>query len=309
MKNVLILGGEGYIGSRLQQVLRTHFTIDIVDTCWGHGKLNPSVIRKDYSELSAEFLSKYDVIIVLAGHSSVKSCEGDIKHSWLNNMTNFDELLEKIGSVCNPLIIYASSASIYGNSKPGELHQEHTVRFLPVNNYDITKYSLDLFAKNKIIRGRNIIGLRFGTVNGWSPNLRTDLMINSMFRSAMANSVIEISNKHINRAILGIEDLCRAIKVCIDSPVPGIYNLSSFNSSVEHIANIVSDYSHVPIVDNGNTEGVYDFNLDNSYFCKTFDFQFTELVDTILLDLKQNYTKSYFGRRDNPIIYNKEKIL
>ena len=96
--SVLILGGEGYIGSRLQQVLREQFTVDIVDPCWHHGCLNPSVICKDYADLTAEFLSNYNVIIVLAGHSSIKSCEGDIKHSWLNNVTNFDELLRKISN-------------------------------------------------------------------------------------------------------------------------------------------------------------------------------------------------------------------
>lgn len=306
MKNVLILGGEGYIGSRLQQVLRKYFTVDIVDACWEHGCLNPAVIRKDYSQLSAEFLSKYDAIILLAGHSSVKSCDGDIKNSWLNNVTNFDELLRKIDT---QLVIYASSASIYGNSKPGEMHEEHVLNFLPVNNYDITKYSLDLLAQLAIDNGKNVIGLRFGTVNGWSPNLRTDLMINSMFRSAITHSTIEIANKHINRAILGIEDLCRAIKVCIDSPKSGIYNLSSFNSSVEEISNIVSTNLNVPVIDKGNTEGVYDFNLNNLKFSNAFNFQFTETVDTILDTLVEKYTESYFGRRDKPIIYNKEKIL
>jgi UDP-glucose 4-epimerase len=304
--NVLILGGEGYIGSRLQQVLREHFTVDIVDDCWHHGCLNPAVIRKDYADLTVEFLSNYKAIILLAGHSSVKSCDGDIKNSWLNNVTNFDELLRK---VTTQLVIYASSASIYGNSSPGEMHKESTVNFLPVNNYDITKYSLDLLAQLAIDNGKTVIGLRFGTVNGWSPNLRTDLMINSMFRSAMTKSIVEVSNKHINRAILGIEDLCEAIKVCINSPRAGIYNLSSFNSSVEEIANVVSKKLNVPIIDNGNTAGVYDFNLDNSYFCNTFDFKFKQTPETILDDLLKKYTGSYFGRRDKPIIYNKEKIL
>jgi nucleoside-diphosphate-sugar epimerase len=207
------------------------------------------------------------------------------------------------------LVIYASSASIYGNSNPGEMHKESTVNFLPVNNYDITKYSLDLLAQLAIDNGKTVIGLRFGTVNGWSPNLRTDLMINSMFRSAMTKSIVEVSNKHINRAILGIEDLCEAIKVCINSPKSGIYNLSSFNSSVEEIATVVSEKLNVPIIDNGNTTGVYDFNLDNSYFCNTFDFKFKQTPETILDDLLKKYTGSYFGRRDKPIIYNKEKIL
>lgn len=306
MKNVLILGGEGYIGSRLQQVLREHFTVDIVDACWYHSCLNPSIIQKDYADLTVEFLSSYNVIIVLAGHSSVKSCEGDIKHSWLNNVTNFDELLRKI---TNQLVIYASSASIYGNSKPGEMHKESTVNFFPVNNYDITKYALDLLAQVAIDNGKNVIGLRFGTVNGWSPNIRTDLMLNSMFRSALTKSVIEVTNKHIGRAVLGLEDLCNAIVTCINSPKSGIYNLSSFNSSVEELADVVSKQLNVPIVDNGNTQGVYDFTLDNSKFSREFNFKFSQTPETILQLLLNNYTYSYFGCRDRPIIYNKEKLL
>ena len=306
MKNVLILGGEGYIGSRLQQVLREYFTVDIVDTCWEHGCLTPSVIQQDYANLSIEFLSNYNVIIVLAGHSSVKSCEGDIKHSWLNNVTNFDELLRKIDK---QLVIYASSASIYGNSKPGEMHKESTVNFFPVNNYDITKYALDLLGQLAIDNNKNIIGLRFGTVNGWSPNIRTDLMLNSMFKSALTENQIQITNKHIGRAVLGLEDLSKAIIACIDNPVPGIYNLSSFNSCVQTLANVVSRTLNTPILDKGNTEGVYDFTLDNSKFSKTFKFTFKETPESILQMLLDNYTSSYFGRRDKPIIYNKEKIL
>lgn len=310
-KTVLILGGEGYIGSRLQEVLREHFTVDIVDICWHHGCLNPLIIRKDYSELSPEFLSKYDVIVVLAGHSSVKSCEGDIKSSWLNNVTNFNDLLKKLNfsrKIEKQLVIYASSASIYGNSNPGETHKENCVNFSPVNNYDITKYALDLLGQIAIDNGENVIGLRFGTVNGWSPNLRTDLMLNSMFKSALTESKVQVTNKHVARAVLGLEDLCNAILACIDNPNPGIYNLSSFNSTVQELADIVSKKLNVPIIDNGDVTGVYDFSLDNSKFTKTFNFKFEQTPETILDDLLNKYTSSYFGRRDKPILYTREKL-
>lgn len=49
--------------------------------------------------------------------------------------------------------------------------------------------------------------------------------------------------------------------------------------------------------------------LNNLKFCNAFNFEFTETVDTILNKLVEKYTESYFGRRDKPIIYNKEKIL
>ena len=46
-----------------------------------------------------------------------------------------------------------------------------------INNYDITKVTLDLAAQKFIKEGRHILGMRFGTVNGGSPVIRKDLMI------------------------------------------------------------------------------------------------------------------------------------
>lgn len=304
MKNVLILGGDGYIGSRLTDVLKQeNFNVTVVDICW-YDKPSEFVIEKDYSDLSVDFLNEHDVIIVLAGHSSVHSCNGDIKSSWLNNVTNFEQLLNKID---NQLVIYASSASIYGNSDSGKSHKESYVNFLPVNNYDITKYTLDLVAQKAIDSGKNVIGLRFGTVNGWSPKTRIDLMLNSMFYSAISLHEITVTNKNISRAILGLEDLCRAMITCIDSPISGIYNLSSFNSTVEEMAKIASDKLKVSITDKGYVGGAYDFNLDNSKFSQIFNFEFKETSETILNSFENN-SKFKANRRDEIIKYRKGKL-
>ena len=139
----MILGGHGYIGSRLQQVLSQQYTVDIVDTNWYN--TSQQEFLADYHDLPKDYYANYDVIVVLAGHSSVKSCEGPIKGPWLNNVSNFEELLTKVSA--SQLVIYASSASVYGNSRPGERHSEGFIKFTPVNNYDITKYALDLAAQ------------------------------------------------------------------------------------------------------------------------------------------------------------------
>lgn len=182
MKNILIIGGNGYIGSRLRQVLNNRYTVASVDCCWHN--YDTASIRTDYNKLTAEQLAQYSAVILLAGHGSVASCNGPIQSPWLNNVTNFTNLLAKISK--ETILIYASSASVYGNSKPGEYHVETTKQFIPVNNYDITKYTLDLEAQLAINQGYKIIGLRFGTVNGWAPNLRTDVMINAMYDSAIS---------------------------------------------------------------------------------------------------------------------------
>lgn len=303
MANILIIGGNGYIGSRLRQVLAEFYSVESLDCCW-YGYDTTST-RTDYHKLTAEQLKKYSAVILLAGHSSVASCNGNIQSPWLNNVTNFTNLLAKISR--NTTLIYASSASVYGNSKPGEYHTESHKQFIPVNNYDITKYTLDLEAQIAIEQGREVIGLRFGTVNGWSPNLRTDVMINAMYDSAVTQGKITVFNKHVNRALLGIEDLCRGIRRCIEQPVPGIYNMASFNTTVEYIADTVATKLNVPIVDKGNTPNVYDFGLDTGLFQQTFNFTFEESPASIVDSLIKKYNQAKTARRDNYITYQWER--
>ena len=302
MKKVLILGGNGYIGSRLREVLRQRHFVKSNDICWfNHDDTSD---RRDYHKLTREELAEFEVIVVLAGHSSVPSCIGALPGPWLNNVTNFTDLLAKTD---NQLIIYASSASVYGNSLPGEQHKETNTHFTPVNNYDVTKYALDQQAIIANLQGKNIIGLRFGTVNGYSPNLRVDVMINSMYHSVRTGNGIQVTNRQISRAMLGIEDLCRAVLRCIERPTPGIYNLASFNSTVGEIAQAVSNKLGVDIIDRGTTANAYDFAIDTSLFEQTFDFTFTETPATIVDSLIEHYEQAHPQWRDKYIIYNWER--
>jgi len=301
MKKVLILGGNGYIGSRLREVLRQKHFVKSNDICWfNHDEYSD---RRDYHKLSRQELAEFEIIIVLAGHSSVPSCVGALPGPWLNNVTNFTDLLAKLD---DQLVIYASSASVYGNSKPGERHKETNTHFTPVNNYDVTKYALDQQATIANLQGKQVIGLRFGTVNGYSPNLRVDVMINSMYHSVNSGQGIQVSNSHISRAILGIEDLCRAVDRCIEQPVPGIYNLSSFNSTVGEIADAVSKKLGAEIIDRGTTANAYDFALDTGLFEQTFDFTFQATPATIVDSLIESYEQAHPQWRDKYIIYNWE---
>jgi nucleoside-diphosphate-sugar epimerase len=304
MKNVLIIGGNGYVGSRLRQVLAQIYTVESVDCCWYN--YDETSNRTDYHKLTQEYLEQFNAVVLLAGHGSVASCNGDIQSPWLNNVTNFTDLAAKLSWKNIPLI-YASSASVYGNSLPGQLFVESNKRFIPVNNYDITKYTLDLEAQIAINQGQTIMGLRFGTVNGWAPNLRADVMINAMYNAAKSQGKITVTNKHINRALLGIEDLCRGVAHCIERPVAGIYNMASFNTSVENIANTVAEQLNVPLVDRGTTANAYDFGLDTTLFEQTFGFTFTETPVTIVDSLIKKYEESHIERRDNYMIYQWEK--
>jgi nucleoside-diphosphate-sugar epimerase len=131
-------------------------------------------------------------------------------------------------------------------------------------------------------------------------------MINSMYHSVQNGTGIQVMNKQISRAMLGIEDLCRAVNRCIEQPVPGIYNLASFNATVGEIAEAVSRKLGAEIVDRGATVNAYDFALDTRLFEQTFDFTFTATPATIVDSLIESYEQSTPQWRDKYIIYNWE---
>jgi UDP-glucose 4-epimerase len=297
-QRILIIGGKGYIGSRLSLELKLagYEVEDGVDLNW----FTPSYLKNlhngiDYKNLTSAFLRNYDVIILLAGHSSVQMCQLNPLGSYRNNVVNFVELIHKLEKY-NPSVkfIYASSAGVYTDTtfeSPGLdgfmykdifAAKENLAQCDPSNYYDFGKWEIDQYAKFSKLR---FFGLRFGTVCGWSPRMR-DLMINKMFINGKFNERIDLYNKDKYRAILNIEDLCYAVMNII-SPTNkdvehGIYNLASFSAKIGDIAMGVANYvGNVKIVDKGESP-TYNFKIDTKKFRKAFKFSFNTSINDIL---------------------------
>src|SRR6056300_720440 len=298
-KSILVIGGNGYIGSRLIRDLQSKYEMSSVDLCWFGSDLNYSM-QADYKTLQKDYLAKFDVVVLLAGHSSVKMCDGSINSSWANNVNNFVNLVNKLDK--SQLLIYASSGSIYG-AKSTVTTEDVPLEFQPINYYDLTKYSLDVHAEKFIKDGYQIVGFRFGTVNGWSPNIREELMINSMTKRSLMEGSIAINNKTISRPILGIGDIVKAIDTIVSKPVPGIFNLASLYASVEQISNSVSSILGTKIIENPDIDGAYDFVMDTKKFNNTYNFEFKETIDTIVTELSNNIDKTVFSNRNEFIKY------
>lgn len=291
-RSLLLIGGCGYIGSALFRYLRQRqWHVETIDLEWFGNPLMPDNRRVDYRDLQSRELARFDAVILLAGHSSVKMCSGDPLASINNNVTNLVGLLGKLRQGAR--FVYASSSSVYGNL--GDfLATEATTAFRPGNHYDLSKYAADCYAQ---LNGDiDFYGLRFGTVNGPSPNLRTDLMLNAMFYNARTHGHIALFNEWITRPILGIQDLCRAMEAILESSqdARGIYNLASFSGTSAAIAERASAILGVPVRRQSSAElggekapRTYDFDIDSSKFRKTFGFDFLDSIESILDGLKQ----------------------
>jgi UDP-glucose 4-epimerase len=293
MKQVLILGGGGYIGSRFYHEYYDKYQLTSIDLqLFGSDAYSIGI---NYNKLSD--INNYNVILCFAGHSSVNMCEYSPDRSWTNNVEYFKNLCEKLNN--DQTLIYMSSASIYGNSdiiaKEDDLINMH-----PIKNYDLQKILIDIIANKYISYHKNIIGLRLGTVNGASPHTRKELMLNSMVANAIDNKSINIKNLKMKRSILGISDLMRSISTIIDSrPISGQYNLCSFTMNVEQLGTTVADLCHAKINQNPSDDIFYSFEMSTEKFCKNYNFNFNATPQSIVKELVENHKYTRYTTRDN----------
>jgi nucleoside-diphosphate-sugar epimerase len=309
-KNILVIGGKGYIGSKISKDLSNEHDVHIMDLCW-FDEPESNTIVSDFGMMDKSFYSQFDSVILLAGHSSVKMCEGNINYPYDNNVRNFINLFSNLSS--NQQVIYASSSSVYGNAGENKVDENYH-DFIPHNHYDITKHVIDLYAPKFDVQ---YYGLRFGTVNGFSNNMRKDVMINSMVYNALTDGEIKLYIKDIMRPILGINDLSRAIQEIVNCSEDkrGIYNLASFNKTAEEIAYGVSSVVNVPVkeymsdpfsIKNSKLETKsYNFSIDSTKFCENFNFKFTDTIETITDGILQNFNNINFTDRSNIQEYGK----
>jgi nucleoside-diphosphate-sugar epimerase len=224
-------------------------------------------------------------------------------------------LLSKISK--NQKFIYASSSSVYGNVNRNIVTEE-CEEYVAGSFYDLSKAEIDHYVK--IFDEVNYYGLRFGTVNGFSPNTRNDVMINAMVSSAIANREIKVFNPMIRRPILYINDLCRAVETIIlegNYSNRGLYNLASFNSTADIIGRKTSevfDDVKLSVIDREPTpeeninkklnSKVYDFAISSDKFISTFNFKFEGTIKDIAIELKENLNKAFLldGRNKGSII-------
>ncbi len=137
--------------------------------------------------------------------------------------------------------VYASSCSVYGYTV-NELYDEDS----PVTcayPYGISKLQGERGVMQLADANFSTIALRQGTVCGYSPRMRFDLIVNTMFRAAMTQGVITINNPSIWRPILDVRDTSRAFLRAIqaDPSISGVFNVACGNFTVGQIGDMVKD--------------------------------------------------------------------
>jgi nucleoside-diphosphate-sugar epimerase len=147
--------------------------------------------------------------------------------------------------------------------------------------------------------------LRKGTISGYSPRMRLDLIINTMFKSAMKDRVITVNNPSIWRPRLGIEDAATAYIRSIEAnqKISGIFNIASGNYTVGEVADLVKgairERMNVQVsLDIKHIQDFRNYKVSTQKAANVLSFHPTSDVKSIVYDLVDNLKK--FQDLDNP---------
>jgi nucleoside-diphosphate-sugar epimerase len=240
--NILIAGGAGYIGSALVPELLDHgYAVKVVDLLWfgNHLPKDVPILQKDIFELIEEDLKGFDQVIFLAGLSNDPMAEFAPGKNFIYNAAAPAYLgyLAKRAGVRR--FIYAGSCSVYGYTI-NELYDE-TSPAVSHYAYGISKLQGEQAVLQMADKDFSVVCFRQGTVSGFSPRMRLDLVVNTMFKSVMSTRGITVNNPAIWRPILSIEDAVSAYIRAIEAneEISGIFNVASGNYTLGEIGDIV----------------------------------------------------------------------
>lgn len=239
---ILVAGGAGYLGSVLiPKLLDRGYDVSVVDLFWFGNQLPPEahVLRRDIFDLTVADLEAYDQVIFLAGLSNDPMAEFSPSKNFIFNAAAPAYLAYISKKAAVKRYVYASSCSIYGYTE-NELYDEARPG-LSQYPYGISKLQGEQAVMQLCDSKFSVIALRKGTISGYSPRMRFDLIINTMFMTAMKEGRITVNNPAIWRPILGIQDAASAYIRAIEANerVSGIFNIASANYTVGEIADLV----------------------------------------------------------------------
>jgi nucleoside-diphosphate-sugar epimerase len=241
---ILLVGGAGYIGSVLgPRLIERGYDVSVVDLLWFGNNLpgNVKVIQKDIMQLKGSDLEGYDQVIFLAGLSNDPMAEYSPSRNFIENGSTPAYLAYMAKGCGVKRYIYGGSCSVYGYNI-NELYDETspTVCCYP---YGISKLQGEFASLQLRDNNFSVICFRKGTVSGYSPRMRFDLIVNTMFKAAITEGVITVNNPAIWRPILAIQDAVSAYIRAVEAPygISGVFNIASGNYTVGEVADYVQE--------------------------------------------------------------------
>src|SRR5215211_1035113 len=249
-RTVLVTGGAGYIGTVLTgRLLERGYNVRLLDRLyWGEGPLEAYAGRievevADVRDIPRSALEGVDGVIHLAGLSNDPTAEYDPDANWQMNAV----ATEALGDACVERgierIVFASSCSLYDGLPPG-MHDE-AAELSPRGAYATSKRYGEEALLALMPGGLCPVILRNGTVYGFSPRMRYDLVVNTFVKDALLEERLLLhGGGWMWRPLVDVRDVSDAMIAAFEAPdelVRGeVFNVLHSNYQIRELAMLVA---------------------------------------------------------------------
>ena len=235
MRNILVTGGAGFIGSHLVERLlaeggwRVHVVDDFNDfysPAMKRDNVRPFMGRDDFRLVEADIRDRaalervfgedrFDCIVHLAARAGVRPSLSEPVLYTETNITGTVHLLELARAGEVPQFVFGSSSSVYGEQAKVPFSEEDPIR-RPISPYAATKAAGELLCHTYThLYGLRSICLRFFTVYG--ARQRPDLAIHKFARLISEGRPIPVFGDGLTRRdYTFVDDIIGGVRAAMD---------------------------------------------------------------------------------------------
>jgi nucleoside-diphosphate-sugar epimerase len=304
--NILVVGGAGYVGGAVTELLATtKHKIRVYD-----GLLYEESYRKpvdfvcgdirDHDRLKPH-IDWADAVVWLAALVGDPACALHPDTSVAINQNSVKWMADHF----NGRIIFMSTCSVYG-AQDGILDETSSTN--PLSVYAVTKLAAEQYLANK-----NAIIFRLGTLFGVGDlfaRIRFDLVVNTLTLRAFRQGVITVYGGDQFRPLLHVRDVARAIAENIETSPTGVFNLNKQNVRIIDLAYQVRN--HFPDMKIETTEMKFqdarNYRVSSDKSLNVLGFKPTCSIDDGIEEIKYLLETGRIKDPENPR-YTNQKYL
>tara|TARA_B100000401_G_C52809562_1_gene722990 strand:- start:1762 stop:2739 length:978 start_codon:yes stop_codon:yes gene_type:complete len=319
LKNILLIGGAGYVGVELtKSLLEKNYKVIIYDLFLYGDNLkdhkNLIKIKGDIRNLKLleKNLDHIDYIIHLACISNDPSFDLDPQLGKSINFDPFEDLVKISKDKGVKRFIYASSSSVYGIKNYSNVNENSSLE--PLTDYSKFKVMCEEILYKYKSNDFICSSIRPATVCGYSPRQRLDLVVNILTNLAFHKGQITVFGGSQLRPNIHIKDMCKSYLMMLDAN-DDLINGESFNAgyenhSVDYLANLVKECigENVKILKESSNDD-RSYHISSEKIKDKLGFIAEYNIKDAILDLKKAFANNVFNKPlDNEMYFNIKRM-
>jgi nucleoside-diphosphate-sugar epimerase len=319
-----VIGGAGYIGAVLvEELLKRGYAVKVFDRLlYGdlglrHVRDRIELVTGDMRAPDAELMEGVQAVINLGGLSNDPTAEYNPRANYEMNTLATVQLAKAAKAAGVARFVFASSCSIYdqGVEDPeADLILDESSPVNPRAAYSRSKFEAEQRLLPMADQDFCPVILRKGTVYGWSPRMRCDLVVNTFLKDALTRGRITIHyGGEMWRPLVDVRDVARAYIASIEADenkVRGqIFNVIYRNMRISELAlrvheTLLQEGVDVKIVPDYGYEGVRNYRVSARKIEQTLGFRAVVSIEESVANCLEKLQAAADFELDHPRHYN-----